>query len=232
MIKTNPLTTATLACVLAIGFGGQANGQANKQRGATFGGLAGAIAGGLIGDHNDEAGAGAAIGGVVGAVAGGILGNAADKDAELRRRQAAYQNAQVYQQNAQAYQYAQAQQATVIQSAVTLQDVISMSRSGLSDQVINNQIRQRGYVGKLVVADIIALHQQGVRESVITTLQTAGPPRATIAVARPAPTVVQQHIVHPQPTVIIQEHVMPSYPAPRYVPHYRHATRGHYYYHH
>lgn len=193
---------------------------ANQQRGATLGGIAGAIAGGLIGDHNDEAGAGAAIGGVVGAVAGGILGNAADKDEAVARQQAAYYQAQ-------RQQYAAQQQAAVRQSAVTLQDVISMSRSGLSDQVIVNQVRQRGYLGKLSVADIISLHQQGVSENVITSLQTVGPPSAPIAAPEPGPTIVEQHIHRPAP-IIIQERVLPHYPPP----HYRHTRRPTFYYHH
>ena len=102
-----------------------------------------------------------------------------------------------------------------------------MSRTGLSDQVIVNQVRQRGYLGKLTVNDIIALHQQGVSENVITTLQTVGPPKAPITVARPAPPVVQQHIHQPAP-IIIQEHVIQNYP-PIY---YRHSHRPTFYYRH
>lgn len=200
-----------------------ATAQTGQQRGATFGGLAGAIAGSLIGDHNNEAGAGAAIGGVVGAVAGGILGNASDKDNAIRQQQRAYQHAQQQ-------RYYQQQQAVVVQSAVTIQDVVNMSRSGLSDQVIVNQIRQRGYVGTVAVADIIALHQQGVSENVITTLQTSGS-RPTVAVARPAPvaapTIVEHHIHRPAP-VVVEQHVLPRYPTPRY----HRTSRYSRYYHH
>ncbi|WP_161604755.1 glycine zipper domain-containing protein [Roseiconus nitratireducens] len=191
--------------------------QNNQQRGATFGGLAGAIAGGLIGDHNDEAGAGAVIGGVVGAVAGGVLGNAADKDQAIAQQRAAYARAQQQ-------QYLQQQHAAAIQSAVTIQDVISMTRSGLSDQVILNQVRQRGYVGKLAVNDIIALHQQGVSENVITGIQNMG--EGPVAVATPAPAVVEHHIHRPAP-VIIEEHVVPRYYHPH--PHYRRARHTFYF---
>jgi outer membrane lipoprotein SlyB len=216
-------TGCVLLMLISLSFGTQDNAAAqnNQQRGATWGGLAGAVAGGIIGDNNDEAGAGAAIGGVVGAVAGGILGNAADKDAELARQRAAYYRAQQQ-------QYARQQQAASMQSAVTLQDVISMTRSGLSDQVIVNQVRQRGYLGKLSVADIIALHEKGVSENVITSLQTIGPPRpGPVTVARPAPAVVEQYFHRPAP-IIIREHVLPHYPPPRY----RHGHRHSYYYHH
>jgi len=219
MIAIRPFTAFVLFSVSVATPSAHVMAQVNQQRGATFGGLAGAIAGGIIGDHNDEAGAGAAIGGVVGAVAGGLLGNAADKEADLKRRQAAYYHAQ-------RQQYAAQQQAVTLQSAVTLQDVISMSRSGLSDQVIINQVRQRGFVGTIAVSDIIALHQQGVSEHVITALQSAGPPQSSAAPPQ-QPMVVEQHIHRPAP-VIIEEHVVP-----RYRPHYRHVRpHGYFYYHH
>jgi outer membrane lipoprotein SlyB len=196
--------------------------QTRQQRGATFGGIAGAIAGGLIGDHNDEAGAGAVIGGAVGAVAGGILGNAADKEAAIARQQAAYRHAQTR-------HYYQQQRAAVIQSAVTIQDVVTMTRSGLSDQVIINQVRQRGFAGKLAVSDIIALHQQGVSEHVITSLQSISANQdAPVSFARPAPspTIVEQHIHRPAP-VVIEKHVVPHYPLPRH-----HRSSRHFYFHH
>jgi len=181
-----------------------ASAQANTQRGATLGGLAGAVAGGLIGDNNGEAGAGAAIGGLIGAVTGGVLGNAADKE------QAAYQQQQYYLQ--------QQQQAAAIQTSVTVADVISMSRSGLSDSVIINQIQQRGVQQQLQVPDIISLHQQGVRESVITAMQQAplGAARATRT-----PQVVRERIVTPAPVVIEEHYLVPHYSPPRL--HYRHG---------
>lgn len=227
-MTTRSITALLIATSVVLGSGETVIAQTGQQRGATLGGLAGAIAGGLIGDNNNEAGAGAAIGGVVGAVAGGILGNASDKDAAIRRQQQAYYNAQRQQYYAQ-------QQAVAVQSAVTLQDVISMSRSGLSDQVITNQVRQRGYVGKLAVSEIIALHQQGVSENVITTLQAIG--NGQVTVARPAPvvntpvytppTVIEQHIHRPAP-VIVEQRVLPHYPRP----HYRNAGRRGYFYFH
>jgi len=174
-----------------------ANGQASTQRGATLGGLAGAVAGGLIGDNSGKAGAGAAIGGVIGAVTGGLLGNAKEKE------RAAYQRQQYYQQQ---------QQAIQAQASVSVADVVSMSRSGLSDGVIINQIQQRGVTHKLQVPEIISLHQQGVREAVITSMQQAsiGPRR----VAHAPQTVAREHHVVPAP-VIVEEHYIVPYYAPR-----------------
>lgn len=193
------LAFAAVVCITA----NTSNAQVNTQRGATVGGLAGAAIGAAIGDHNKEAGAGAAIGGVLGAVAGGILGNASDKEAAYQRQ----------------HQYYRAQQQEIVrvQSAVSMTDVISMCRSGLSDNVIINQVQTRGFTHKLTVQDIIALHQQGVSEHVITVLQHT-PPGAR-QVATPQPVVVQQPVVErvytPAP-VIVREHVVPHYYRPSY----------------
>ncbi len=183
------------------------NAQVNTQRGATVGGLAGAAIGTAIGDHNGEAGAGAAIGGLLGAVAGGMLGNAADKQAAIDQQRR--------------YYHQQQQQIAHVQSAVSLADVISMTRSGLSEAVIINQIQTRGVARRISVPDIIHLHEQGVTENVITTLQTAS--HNPQSVAR-APVVVEQPIVHervitPAPVIIHQHRVLPHYGPPRY---YRH----------
>lgn len=188
----------------------------NQQKGATLGGLGGAVAGAIIGDNNGEAGAGAAIGGVIGAVTGGLLGNAADKEA-------------VYSQQRQ-YQFNQQQQAIVAQSSVSTADVVSMSRSGLGEAVIINQIQQRGVLQPLQVPDIISLHQQGVSERVISAMQQA--PVGTRRVARaPQPIVTQPIVTQPIVTqpVIIEERVI----YPQYVPrayHYHRAPPARHYY--
>lgn len=226
-LRFTPSASVSLGLALVL-FCGTASAQTGRQRGATLGGLAGAIAGGIIGDNNDEAGAGAAIGGVVGAVAGGLLGDAADKERVIAQQRNAYYRAQQQ-------RYAQQQQTIARQSAVTMHDVVNMTRSGLSDQIILNQVRQRGYVGTMTVSDIIALHQQGVSESVITSLQTIPRQGQQVSVARPVPqtpfarpqTVIEHHYV-PRPPVIVEQHVLPSYPVPRY-----RSSRGHsFYFHH
>lgn len=184
-----------------------ANAQVQTQRGATVGGLTGAVIGGIIGDKNNEAGAGAAIGGVVGAVTGGLLGNAADKQAAIDEQRYYYQQ-----------QQARQQQAAVTAEAVSLADVVTMSRSGLSDSLIINQIQQRGVQQKLQVPDIISLHEQGVSENVITSLQRA--PTASQRVARtPQPVVRHQRVITPAPVIVEEHYVLPHYPPPHY--HYR-----------
>lgn len=190
-----------------------ANAQVQTQRGATFGGLAGALAGGLIGDHNNEAGAGAAIGGVVGAVAGGLWGNAADKQQAIDQQRYTYQQQQL-----------QRQQFALAQSALSVADVVSLSRSGLSDQVIINQLQQRGVQQALQVADIITLHQQGVSEVVITSMQQASTgaervariPQTPTPIATPRAVIVEEH--YPLPLAPPFRYY--NYPHPRYHHHH------------
>lgn len=202
----------SLLCLPAIA----AFGQANTQRGAAVGGLTGAIAGGLIGDHNGEAGAGAAIGGVIGAVTGGLLGNASDKEAEYRRQQVIN------------HQYQQ--QLTYRQSAVSLVDVVSMTRSGLSETVIINQINQRGVQSKLQVADIISLHQRGVSEQVISAMQQA--PTGDLQVARVeyGHQVVQPTTVITRPVIVEEHYLLPHYAPPRAY-YYRGPVHRHHHHH-
>lgn len=143
--------------------------QNNTQRGATLGGLTGAIAGAIIGENSHKAGAGAAIGGAVGVVAGGLLGNASDKDVAYRNQQYAQQRQyQVQQQMATTYAVQPAPTG-----AVSYSDVVAMSRSGVSQNVILNQIATRGVQRQPAVSDIISLHEQGVSENVIAAMQQA-----------------------------------------------------------
>ena len=137
--------------------------------------------------------------------------NAADKEAAMIRQQ------RIYEQQA-----LQHQQFAATQSAVSIADVVNMTRSGLSDSVIINQINQRGVQQTLQVSDIISLHQQGVGEQVITAMQRA--PTGVQRVARPvAP--VQQPIVTPPPVIVEEHYFVPHYPPPRY--HYRRHHHHH-----
>lgn len=183
--------------------------QHNSQRGAVVGGLGGAIAGSIIGDHNDEAGAGAVIGGALGAVAGAIMGNAADRDAAATRYHAAP-----------GYGASPGYPAVAPRGAVSPQDAIEMTRAGLADNVIINHIHQHGVQRPLEVNDIIQLHQQGVREPVISAMQRAQVGSGSASPqAAPAPVIVQP-----------QYHVAPSYIVPvepAWHPHFYHYHHYH-----
>ncbi len=163
--------------------------QQYTRQGAGLGAATGAVIGGVIGHQNDETAEGVVLGGVLGAVTGGVLGNHRDYEQERVRQ---YQRA------------AYAQRAYAMSRAASIGDVVTMSRSGVSDQIIVNHIRQNGLQQELAVPDIIALHEQGVSEYVIGAIQQA--PSAivpTMVVERPR---VSPH----SPTVVIG--------APRYAP--------------
>lgn len=184
----------------------------NTQRGALSGGAAGAVIGGIIGNQNDETPEGALIGGAVGAIAGSILGNQEDR--------AQYQQ--------QAYQQHQARaQATRFANGVSINDVVALSQTGVSEAIVIEQIQQHGIQQKIGVNEIIFLHQQGVNNTVISAMQGAhfagalqapaapvssGPigyqPYRPAVVSRPivtAPTIVvnpRPVVVNPRPVVI------------------------------
>ncbi|MEM7311697.1 MAG: glycine zipper domain-containing protein [Planctomycetota bacterium] len=161
--------------------------QYNQQRGTVVGGLAGAAAGAIIGENSDEPGVGAAIGGLVGAVAGKVLGNVQD--------QQAYQ-----------YQAARQQQAAYYQSrTMTIEDVVAMTQSRVSQPIIASEIQSRGLARPLEIRDIVFLSQQGVSDQVIRTMQQAsvGRPAPTpVPVYTPAPRVVTPPVIVTRPPTV------------------------------
>ncbi|MCA9194273.1 MAG: glycine zipper 2TM domain-containing protein [Planctomycetales bacterium] len=187
--------------------------QNNTQNGATVGGVAGAVIGGIIGHQNDETPEGALIGGAVGAIAGGLLGRSQDNQLERQRylQQQAY-----YQQQQQAY--LQSQQAA--SSGINMNDLVNMVRSGLSEPLIISQMQSKGVSRRLEVSEIIALHQQGVGDNLISAMQNA--PLST-QLARPqlaSPPVTAAPTIVRQPSVIVQEPVIYAAPSPVYVERY------------
>jgi len=185
--------------------------QTQAQKGAVVGGIAGSIIGGVAGHQSDRTPAGIAIGGITGAIAGGLLGKSQD------------------QQQMQQYQYQQAQQQQYqyeVSRAVSLSDAVTMSRSGMSPNLIVSQIRASGVQQEIGVSEVISLHENGVPEIVIQEMQ-----RARVA-GSPTPVVVRQPttvFVEPRPTVIVE-----SYPAFHhgYYHHVPHRASMHYHYRH
>lgn len=151
--------------------------------GALIGGAIGAAAGGLLGSTSRYNGgantaAGVLIGGAIGAITGGAIGHSLDQEQEARLRAQAPQTYQIVTQG----------------QPLGIADVIAMSRAGVSDDVIINQIRNTHTLYRMVAEDIIALHNAGVSQSVINyminTPNTAGTTAAqaeTAVVAQPPP---------------------------------------------
>jgi outer membrane lipoprotein SlyB len=199
-----------VAIALTSVISSQAVAQNKTRQGAVVGGLTGAVIGGVIGHQNKETPEGALIGGAVGAIAGGVIGNVKDKQIAKER----YYQHELHMQQHQIY--AQQQQLNTTQrSGVTMADVITMSRSGVGDSVIMNHIQTKGVERRLEVSEIIYLHQQGVSEGVISTLQNAP--------LNSRPQVSTYSYPVRQPTNIIIHENVPTYTPPR-----GYYNQGHY----
>ncbi|HEY2759895.1 MAG TPA: glycine zipper domain-containing protein, partial [Pirellulales bacterium] len=112
-------------------------------QGALAGGVGGAGLGALIGSASGHTGAGAVIGAAAGALTGGAVGGALDNiDAKNRAQIAA----------------ATGHPPT----AVSVNDIIALTRSGIDEQIIVNQLASSGLQRPLQANDVIYLQQNGV----------------------------------------------------------------------
>jgi surface antigen len=123
----------------------------NTERGALTGGAVGGILGTGIGMATGHPGAGAAIGAGVGALTGGAIGN--DVDRQDRRQAKA------------AAEYA------ARNPPLSINDVVQLSQSRVSDSVIVGQMDSSGSNYNLSTADLQYLHQQGVSDGVVRAMQ-------------------------------------------------------------
>ena len=159
-----------LVC-LAGGFG--CNSPYRSDQGALLGGLGGAGVGALVGNAVGNTGAGAAIGAGVGALSGAAIGGSLD-DIEARNR------AEIAARLGQ----------PAPTGAVTIDDVVRMTRAGVQEDVIVTHVQNHGAAAPLRASDLIILQQQGVSPRVVQAMQA--PPPATYA---PGP----QPVVMPGP---------------------------------
>ncbi len=157
LFVTTVLLSMQLGCLAA---------RPNSAAGGLLGGTTGGILGAAIGSHNGKTKEGALIGAVAGGLSGMAIGNQTD-EANIQNQRLANQ------------QLAIAQQA-----AVTIPQVIEMSTSGLSDQLIINQINTNGMAQKLSTNDLIELKSRGLSDPVIREMQTVGNRPAPIAAPR------------------------------------------------
>lgn len=122
--------------------------------GSGLGVATGALAGAALGSHNNNQLEGAVIGGALGSLVGGTIGDSYD---ELdQRNRLARQNAIANQR----------------QSAVTAQQLVELTASGLSEELILNQIQSNGSANRLSTEDLIGLKQRGVSDRVISAYQS------------------------------------------------------------
>jgi outer membrane lipoprotein SlyB len=166
------------ACaLLAAGVAGAAgcNSPYRADQGAVVGGLTGAGVGALVGNAVGNTGAGAAIGAGVGALSGAAVGGSLD---EIEARNRAEIERRLGRQ--------------VAASAVTVSDVVEMTRAGVAEELIINHVRVHGVAAPLAVNDLVYLQKQNVSTRVIETMQNP-PVRVAQAVA-PAPVIVEEHV--------------------------------------
>jgi hypothetical protein len=165
------LVVATLCAACSLG----CNSPYRADQGALAGGLGGAGLGALVGSATGHTGAGAAIGAAAGALSGAAVGGALD-DIEARNRA----------------EIAAHMGRPAPAGSVTVDDVIAMTRSGVTEDVILTHIRYHGPATPLRPADLIVLQQQGVSPRVVQALQA--PPAVSVqsppVVAAPYPYVV------------------------------------------
>ncbi len=146
-MKKIGITFTFLACILC-------SCETKTGTGALAGAGVGALAGGLIGGNAT----GALIGAGVGALAGGLVGAALDE-----------QDRKIMQQNS-----PQTLQKIDSKEQLSTNDIEAMSRNGLSDDVIINQIKHTDSVFHLTAEQIIELKQAGVSEKVIQSMIDSG----------------------------------------------------------
>lgn len=166
----------------------------HADQGALLGGGLGAATGAIVGSATGHPGAGAAIGAGVGAITGGAIGAGMD-ESEARNRALIEQRLG----------------RQVAAGAVTLQEVVQMSRAGVADDLIVNHVRSHGMAAPLQSSDLIYLQQQGISQRVIEAMQTTPP-----AVAGPVAVPVY---AAPPPAVIVEERWGPPcwhHPRPYY----------------
>lgn len=206
-MKSLNLVVLSLGVTLSTAVTGGCQTPNYQRNGTVIGGLSGAGLGAAIGNKSGHALPGALIGTAVGAITGNAIGESIDQDRAQAQQQA----------------YAAGVGTQAARGAVTPQDVIAMTRAGLSEDVIATHIRSNGVTQTLQVNDLIYLRNQGVPDSVLQAMQQAPTAQAryntAYTAAIPPP---------PPPTPVVVEHV---YPAPYCPPPY-YYYRGHYHHHH
>jgi hypothetical protein len=170
-----------------------------------LGGIAGTLAGAAIGHNNHNTAAGALIGGAAGLVTGAAIGSAVDQKERAR-----------------AYEYQMQLQQAARLHAVSVADVLAMTRSGVGDEVIINQIRRGGMERRIDTNDVILLHKERVSDAVIAAMQQYSAPAVQAVQAVPVPTPVYAR------PVIVEGYPYPP-PPPPYVRYYYGPPRPVYY---
>jgi hypothetical protein len=167
MPRKNKTNCYFLGCALAVPLFAGCSNLNHTENGALVGSGIGATTGAIIGHQSGHGDGGALIGAAAGALGGALVGNAQQMTEERDAAVVAAQQAEWRRQ-------ADAQ-------AITNQDVVRMTRGGLSPDVIAGTIRNQGGRFDLSPDALIMLKSEGVNDSVIQSMQTSGGPRFVAA---------------------------------------------------
>jgi hypothetical protein len=150
------------------------NGQPNYTgSSALIGGASGAAIGAAADRRNP--GAGALIGGAAGLIAGGLIGNSMDQQAAAQRATQPPPTVVVAPQS----------------QPMSIADIKAMAKSGISDDIIINQIMNTHSVYNLDANDIIDLKTAGVSDKVMTYMMNTSASVVATQAPPPPPTEVQ-----------------------------------------
>lgn len=185
MLIRNVRSLGPIATLLALSLSG-CQSPYHSDQGALTGGLLGAGTGAIIGHALGNTGAGAAIGAGVGALSGAAIGNGMD---EMEARNRAEIEARMGRQ--------------IAAGAVTVPGVVEMTRAGVAEELIINQLRYRGLAAPIQTNDVIHLQQQGVSGRVIATMQATQV--ATVQTAQPVQPVAVPVYPEPGPAIIVEQ---------------------------
>ncbi len=152
------------------------------------GALAGGATGAIVGSMARHPGPGALVAGAVGAVVGGLIGHGMDQAQEAQLRAQAPQTLQRVEQG----------------QPLTVVDVKSLVKAGISDDLVISQIRNSRTVYHLSTADIIDLKSAGVSERIIdfminTPTQIPSAQVSGMVGTAPPPPPPEQIVVAPGP---------------------------------
>ena len=152
------------------------------------GALAGGATGAIVGSLTRHPGPGALVAGAVGAVVGGLIGHGMDQAQEAQLRAQAPQTLQRVEQG----------------QPLTVVDVKSLVKAGISDDLVISQIRNSRTVYHLSTADIIDLKSAGVSERIIgfminTPTQIPSAQVSGMVGTAPPPPPPEQIVVAPGP---------------------------------
>lgn len=155
------------------------------------GALAGGATGAIIGSAGRHPGQAGLVGAAVGAVVGGIIGHGMDQAQESHLRTQSPQTIQRIEQS----------------QPLTVADIISMVKAGVSDDLVISQIRYSRTIYHLKSAEIIELKNTGVNEKIIdfminTPTEMRSTEVAGVAGSPPPQPIVEQIVVAPGPEYV------------------------------